>query len=167
MATTALPHPGHARPSYANRWALIDQTCQVLFAGEGGGRVVFVFQTSTGEEGFRTRNQEGSRAFRYNPARANGGWHNSFDYPAAGDNPLNGNMYLPVYFDGGQAIHGANNVPTEPRSKGCARLKVASQDALVDWLGLRDIDSQVWNDPNRIDLTVTRAGSVLTRSRRR
>ena len=121
MAATTLSIPATA-PAYADRWALIDQTCQVLFAGEGGGRIVFVFQTSTGEPGFGTRNQEGSRAFRFNPARANDGWHNSFDYPAAGDNPLNGNMYMPVYFDGGQAIHGANNVPTEPRSKGCARI---------------------------------------------
>ena len=95
-----------------------------------------MFQTSTGEAGFETRNQNGSRVFRFNPATANGGWHNSTDYPVAADNPLNGNMYKPLYFDDGQAIHGANNVPTSPQSKGCARLRVGDHQTLVDWLGL-------------------------------
>ncbi len=56
----------------------------------------------------------------------------------AEDNPLNGNMYKPIYFDNGQAIHGASNVPTYPASKGCARLRVENQDQLIDWLGLTD-----------------------------
>ena len=80
---------------------------------------MFVFRTSTGEAGFETRNQNASRVFRYDPAAANGGWHNSFDYPVTVDNPLNGNMYKPLYFDRGQAIHGANNVPTSPQ-RACA-----------------------------------------------
>ena len=136
---------------------LIDQTCQILFAGEGGNRIVFVFPTSTGESGYETRNQSDSRVFRYDPALENGGWHNSSHYPVPADNPLNGNMYRPLYFDAGQAIHGANNVPTSPASKGCARLPVASQDALVDWLGLRDVGGPVW-DESQIDLTVTVQG---------
>ena len=56
----------------------------------------------------------------------------------AEDNPLNGNMYKPLYFDRGQAIHGANNVPTTPQSKGCARLRVEHHDMLLGWLGLSD-----------------------------
>jgi aspartyl protease family protein len=74
--------------------------------------------------------------YTINPALANGGWHDSIDFPAAADNPLNGNMYKPLYFDNGQAIHGANNVPTSPASHGCARLHVANQNQLIDWLGL-------------------------------
>ena len=43
--------------------------------------------------------------FRYDPATDNGGWHDSASYPVEVDNPLNGNMYKPLYFnDDGQAI---------------------------------------------------------------
>jgi hypothetical protein len=156
MAARSLSIPATA-PVSASRWVLIDQTCQILFAGEGGNRIVFVFPTSTGESGYETRNQSGSRVFRYDPALENGGWHNSSHYPVPADNPLNGNMYRPLYFDNGQAIHGANNVPTSPASKGCARLPVASQDALVGWLGLRDVGGPVW-DEGQIDLSVTVQG---------
>ena len=152
MGLTALPIPA-APPTGSGRWVLIDQTCQVLFAGEGGGRLVFAFRTSTGQAGYETRDQDGARAFRYDPATDNGGWHNSIDYPVSVDNPLNGNMYKPIYFDRGQAIHGANNVPTSPQSKGCARLPVDSQQALVDWLGLGGAGSPIW-DAGQIDLTV-------------
>lgn len=88
----------------------------------------------------------------------NDGWHNSTTYPVAADNPLNGNMYKPLYFDGGQAIHGANNVPRYPASKGCARLRVDHQDLLVAWLGLAGIDGPT-NDPARIGVTVNVQGA--------
>jgi hypothetical protein len=158
MTAPSLPIPPMA-PVHAGRWVLIDKTCQVMFVGEGSNRLVFVFQTSTGEPGYETRDQNASRVFRFNPARDNDGWHNSFDFPVPGDNPLNGNMYMPIYFDGGQAIHGANNVPTSPRSKGCARLRVENQDRLVDWLGLRAFEVPVWNAPDLLDLTVSVQGS--------
>ena len=116
-----------------------------------------MFKTSTGEAGFETRNQNGSRVFRYNPAAANGGWHNSTAYPVAADNPLNGNMYKPLYFDDGQAIHGANNVPTSPQSKGCARLRVGDHQTLVDWLGLGGVSSPIW-DSGDINFTVSVQG---------
>ena len=156
MAASSLSIPAGA-PVAAGRWILIDKTCQVMFVGEGSNRIVFVFQTSTGTPGYETRDQSASRVFRYSPARHNNGWHNSIDYPASGDNPLNGNMYLPLYFDNGQAIHGANNVPAAPRSKGCARLRVENQDRLIDWLGLRDAAQPIW-DEDRIDLTVSAQG---------
>jgi hypothetical protein len=120
----------------SDRWILIDRTCQIMFAGEGTTQLNYVFPTSTGSQGFETRDQNRSRVFRYDPALDNDGWHNSTDFPVAIDNPLNGNMYRPLYFDGGQAIHGANNVPTTPQSKGCARLRPGDQDMLVAWLGL-------------------------------
>ena len=136
---------------------MIDQTCQMMFVGEGSSRLVFVFPTSTGESGHETRNQNGSGVFRYDPARENGGWHNSTAYPVEADNPLNGNMYKPLYFDDGQAIHGAGYVPTSPQSKGCARLRVEHQDALIGWLGLRDAAGPLW-DGGQIGLTVSVQG---------
>jgi hypothetical protein len=140
----------------APRWILIDRTCQIMFAGEGYERLVYVFPTSTGSEGFETRLQNRTAAFRYNPATDNGGWHNSSLYPVDADNPLNGNMYKPLYFDNGQAIHGAGNVPTSPASKGCARLRVENQDMLVDWLGLTD--SGATSSPSRIGVAVSVQG---------
>lgn len=157
MAAGSLRIPDAARPD-RGRWALIDLQCQVFFAGDGEGGITFLFPASSGEGEFPTRRQEASRAFRYDPARANGGWHDSTDYPVTTDNPLNGNMYKPIYFDGGQAIHGANSVPTSPASKGCVRLRVGHQELLVNWLGLADVDRELWDSRNRIDLTVTIVG---------
>ena len=156
MAADALPIPPTA-PVSAARWVLIDRTCQVMFVGEGSDRLVFVLPASTGEPGHETRDQNGSPVFRFDPARENNGWHDSSSYPVPADNPLNGNMYMPLYFDDGQAIHGANYVPPEPQSKGCVRLRVESQDALVNWLGLSDVAEPIW-DPGRIDLTVNVQG---------
>ena len=157
MAMTFLPvPPTSARES--ERWILIDRTCQMMFVGAGPDQIAYVFPTSTGEAGYETRDQDRTRAFRYNPEVANGGWHNSTTYPVADDNPLNGNMYKPIYFDRGQAIHGANTVPTSPASHGCARLRVGDQDALIDWLGLAGQDSEIWDGIRRINFRVTVAG---------
>ena len=154
LATPALPTP----PNMASdgRWIFIDLTCQVLITGEGPN-LVNVFPTSTGEQDYETRLQERTRAFRFDPALQNDGWHNSTDFPVEVDNPLNGNMYKPLYFDGGQAIHGANNVPTSPQSKGCARLRPSHQDQLIAWLGLADADGPT-NSRDRINATVTVRG---------
>ena len=157
MASTGLLIPPGA-PVQAGRWALVDEHCQVMFTGEGNARLVFVFPTSTGTDEFPTRDQNASRSFRYDPAPENGGWHDSADYPASVDNPLNGNMYKPIYFDGGLAIHGANTVPTAPASHGCARLRIADQDALIAWLGLQDVTRQLWDNRSQIGLTVTITG---------
>ena len=143
----------------SNRWILIDRTCQVMFVGETH-ETLFIFPTSTGSEGFETRNQDRSRAFRFDPALDNNGWHDSTDFPSAVDNPLNGNMYQPLYFDLGQAIHGANNVPTTPQSKGCARLRVSDQDKLVEWMGLAQARGPLW-DPSDINVTVNVQGEYI------
>ncbi len=155
LATTVLPTPPEVGTD--GRWIFIDLTCQILLTGEGPGQLVNIFPTSTGEPGYETRLQERTRAFRFNPALDNGGWHESTDYPVPEDNPLNGNMYKPLYFDDGQAIHGANNVPTSPQSKGCARLKPANQDRLVAWLGLDTIGGGTYSK-DRIGVTVTVRG---------
>jgi len=155
MAATSIAVPANAVTSWT-RWILIDKTCQIMFAGDQGS-VAFVFKTSTGEPGWETSDQSGAQLFRYNPALANGGWHNSSKFPVAEDNPLNGNMYKPIYFNGGQAIHGANNVPPAPASKGCARLRVENQDSLVAWLGLGDVTQEIY-DEGRINAIVTVQG---------
>jgi len=155
MAAVTLP----AQVGAPDRWVLIDMTCQIMFAGDSTS-IVFVFPTSTGETGYETREQQGVSAFRFDPAIDNDGWHDSTVFPAASDNPLNGNMYKPVYFDNGQAIHGSYNVPPEPLSKGCARLLVEHQDALLAWLGLGDATSQIWS-ADRIKLTVNARGQFL------
>ena len=155
LATTALPIPPNVAAD--GRWIFIDLTCQIMLTGDGPGQLVNMFPTSTGEAGYETRLQERTRAFRFNPALDNGGWHESSLYPVPEDNPLNGNMYKPLYFDNGQAIHGANNVPTSPQSKGCARLKPADQDRLVAWLGLDGLNGATYSK-DRIGVTVTVRG---------
>jgi LysM repeat protein len=142
---------------WADRWILIDKTCQVIFIGEGDERIVNVYPTSTGEPGFETRDVQAISAFRFDPALDNGGWHDSSRFPVAIDNPLNGNMYKPIYFNGGQAIHGANNVPPDPRSKGCARMFPWHQDELIAWLGLDDVTEATWRESD-IGVTVTARG---------
>ncbi len=144
-------------PTWANRWVLIDKTCQVVFTGEGSDRIVNVYPTSTGEPGYETRDTKAVAAFRYDPALDNGGWHDSSRFPVDVDNPLNGNMYKPIYFNKGQAIHGANNVPPDPRSKGCARLFPWHQDELIAWLGLDDVVEPTWRDAE-IGVTVSVQG---------
>ncbi len=142
MAATQINIPLSA-PVDKERWVLIDQTCQIMFVGASNQQLQFVFPTSTGEPGHETRLQDRSMVYRYDPAFDNGGWHDSTDFPVPEDNPLNGNMYKPLYFDGGQAIHGANNVPTSPQSKGCARLRLEHQDALLAWLGIADVTAPI------------------------
>lgn len=160
MAAEALPTPASTAIG-EHRWALIDRTCQIMFVGTGQ-LLVFVFPTSTGSEGFETRLQDRSQVFRHNPAVDNGGWHESTEFPVGVDNPLDGNLYKPLYFDLGQAIHGANNVLPTLASKGCVRLGVANQERLRNWLGLLDDLDETWLK-NEIDLTVNVQGEFVGR----
>lgn len=160
FAATGLPTPVSSATE-SERWALLDRTCQMMFIGTGPA-TVFVFPTSTGSAGFETRDQDRARVFRFNPATETGGWHNSSEYPVGVDNPLNGNLYKPLYFDLGQAIHGANNVPPTPQSKGCARLSVADQTTLLTWLGLVDRTDETWSR-DQIGLTVNVQGQFIGR----
>jgi hypothetical protein len=156
FAATSLSIPAGAA-TWANKWILIDETCQVIFTGEGEDGIVNVFPTSTGTADFPTHNAQALPAYRFDPALDNGGWHDSANFPSEVDDPQNGNMYKPIYFNGGQAIHGAGYVPTTPRSKGCARTFPYHQDLLVAWLGLDDIAEAIWNE-RTINATVTVRG---------
>ncbi len=161
MSASKLSIPTSVGAEESERWIVIDRTCQVLFAGTGTA-LTFAFNTSTGTEGFETRLQDRAPAFRFNPAVDNGGWHNSSEFPVGVDNPLNGNMYKPLYFDLGQAIHGANYVPPVPDSKGCARLRVVDQDRLVSWIGLADAPGETWRK-SEMDVTITVQGEFTAR----
>ena len=156
FAATSLSIPSGA-PTWTDRWILIDETCQIAITGEGDDRIVDVFPTSTGEPGFETHNVRALDAFRYDPAADNGGWHDSSRFPVSIDNPLNGNMYKPLYFNRGQAIHGANYVPTRPNSKGCARLFPWHHDRLIAWLGLDGLTEPTWR-AGQIGVTVSVQG---------
>jgi hypothetical protein len=156
FAATEIGIPEGA-PIDNDKWILVDQTCQVIFTGEGNDRVVDVFPTSTGEAGHETFNVR-ARAFRFDPALDNEGWHDSSSFPVSVDNALNGNMYKPIYFNDGQAIHGAEFIPPFPRSKGCARTFPKHQDMIIEWLGLQDMTEATWKAE---DIGVT----VLVRGR--
>lgn len=160
FASAELPTPDSTATD-SDRWVLIDRTCQIMFIGAGAD-TTFVFPTSTGSEGFETRDQDRSEAFRFNPALDNGGWHDSTEFPVGIDNPLNGNLYKPLYFDLGQAIHGANNVPPTPESKGCARLRVDDQNTFVSWLGLDDATGETWRK-DEMNVTVNVQGEFIPR----
>ena len=155
FAATSLAPPDGADTS-AEKWILINKTCQVLFTGEGD-QLVNIYPTSTGEPGYATTNVNSVQAFRFNPAIETDGWHDSTSFPVAADNPLNGNMYKPIYFNDGEAIHGAGYVPPTPRSKGCARTCPLHQDELISWLGLADVAEAIWQAAT-IGLRVTVQG---------
>lgn len=161
IEATELPTPTSTATT-SERWVLIDRACQVMFIG-AGEQTSFVFPTSTGSEGYETRDQDRAPAFRFNPALDNGGWHDSSEYPVGVDNPLNGNLYKPLYFDLGQAIHGANSVPPTPQSKGCARLRVSDQETLIAWLGLDGVETELWRK-NEMNVTVNVQGAFVPRA---
>lgn len=142
--------------TWASKWILIDKTCQVMFIGEGE-ELVNIYPTSTGEPGYETHVGQSFTAFRYDPAVETDGWHDSSNFPVDVDNPLNGNMYKPLYFNEGQAIHGANYVPPNPQSKGCARTFPLHQDELLRWIGLDDLTEPTWRTSD-IGVTVTVQG---------
>lgn len=142
---------------WSDRWVLIDKTCQVMFTGEADDELVNVYPTSTGEPGFETHTIQALAAFRYDPALDNDGWHDSARFPVAIDDPQNGNMYKPIYFNSGQAIHGANYVPPVPRSKGCARMFPWQMDELISWLGIGGITEPTWRESD-IRVTVSVQG---------
>lgn len=158
MAAPNLNIP-FAAPAEEERWILIDQTCQIMFVGAGNQQLQFIFPTSTGSPGYETRQQDRSKVYRYDPAFDNDGWHDSTEFPVPEDNPINGNMYKPLYFDGGQAIHGANNVPTNPQSKGCARLRLENQNMLLDWLGIGAVTTPIGG--SQFNVTVRIQGAYV------
>ena len=79
----------------------------------------------------------------HDPALENAGWHNSTKFPVAADNPLNGNMYRPLYFYHGQAIHGLEQRPAGAAEQGLSAVRVEDQDTLIGWLGLTEVTGPI------------------------
>lgn len=92
-----------------------------------GGKVKWVFNTSTGAAGWRTPKG------RYTFFRQINGMRNA---------PL-GQLWRPKYFNGGIAIHGAKSIPGYTASHGCARLSNAAINYVWS-ANLAPIGSKVW-----------------------
>ncbi len=118
-ATTGLP----AAP--AGRGVTVDKTCQVVYYRQDGVWR-FVHTASTGADGL-------PRTGSYEIQRTREGWHTSTLYPAPDPN-----MYNTLYFHGAIAIHGSNNVPTDPASAGCVRVTPPAADQLFADLRIGD-----------------------------
>jgi len=97
----------------------VDRRCQRAYV-TSHGRIVKVWRATTGKPGYRTR------AGHWRVYRRVNRWSQSSLYPGAW-------MYRPLYFSGGQAIHGSvrdSLVTPWPASHGCVRLWRRN----VDWL---------------------------------
>jgi hypothetical protein len=118
----------------------IKKICQAGVAMHNGV-IKYIMPVSTGKPGYDTR--EGS-FFVYQYLSKSGqektttplGWFDSNLYPSTSGN---GNMYLSLFFSGGQAVHGSRAMPdsgflTYPESMGCVRTRPTDQDKLVKWM---------------------------------
>lgn len=110
----------------------IDRNCQLMYVTRNG-EIIRVWRATTGKPGYRTR------AGYWRIFRRVNGWQESGLYRGAW-------MYRPMYFSGGQAIHGSSTdglVVPWPASHGCVRIYRAN----VDWLwrnGYSSIGTRVY-----------------------
>jgi len=113
-------------PAPSGRGVTIDKTCQASYFHDDGTwqRVV---ATSTGRNGL-------PRVGDYRVQRKRAGWHTSTLYWAPRPN-----MYNTIYFNGAIALHGSNDVPFRPASRGCARLELEDADFLFERMERGDI----------------------------
>jgi len=107
----------------------VDVPRQVLFLYEGNS-LFRILPVSTGSrnrfcsEGYcRVANTPGGSYATYRKAK---GWEKS---------PL-GQLYNPIYFNGGIAIHGAPSVPAYPASHGCVRIPMNAAEWFFGKVGL-------------------------------
>jgi hypothetical protein len=115
----------------------IDKARQLLFIVRAG-HTAWVFNTSTGTEGYYTYG--GRRYVAHTPTghfrilRQIDGWRTSHL----------GQLYRPKYFtDYGIAVHGSNSVPPYPASHGCVRLTIAATNFVWN-AGLAPVGMPVW-----------------------
>ena len=97
----------------------VDRRCQQVYVTRNG-RLIKVWRATTGKPGYRTR------AGHWRVYRRVNRWVESRLYPGAW-------MYRPLYFSGGQALHGSVTdalVKRYPASHGCVRIWRRN----VDWL---------------------------------
>lgn len=88
-----------------------------------GGRTTEIYNTSTGNGEVYWLNGR-----RYTATTPRGSYSVYSTYSSGWQwGPL-GNLYRPMYFNGGIAVHGSESIPTYPASHGCCRLSTAAMD---------------------------------------
>jgi len=104
----------------------IDLDNQLLLV-VSGGEVQQTIHTSTGS-GEPYEGDDGSERIATTPT----GTYEVFREVDAWDPGPYGSLYKPKYFNGGIAVHGYPSVPSQPASKGCARVSLGAMDWLWD-----------------------------------
>lgn len=121
----ALQNASRPRAKYSgNAHIEVDITRQVLFVVDDDGRVTHILPVSTGS---------GKKYFdqgMWQTAKTPRGAMNiGMKINGVRQAPL-GNLYYPMYFAGGVAIHGSNSIPATPQSHGCVRIPRFADKAL-------------------------------------
>ena len=108
----------------------VDLKRQVLFVVDSLGAVSKILPVSSGNgKYFTTLREDGTENTRravtptgqFRITRIIKGWRKS----------ELGQLYYPLYFRGGAAVHGAASVPTYPASHGCVRIPMFAAEALA------------------------------------
>jgi len=122
--------------SSTGRYVEIDKQRQLVLL-VSGGQVETILNTSTGSGERYT--SEGQTSVANTPA---GRFTISRQVDALDKGPL-GDLWRPKYFNGGIALHGAEDVPAYPASHGCARVS----NPAINWIWANDkapIGTNVW-----------------------
>lgn len=115
----------------------VDLKRQVLFVVDSLGAVSKILPISSGNEKyFTTLREDGTENTRraitptgqFRITRIIKGWRKS----------ELGQLYYPIYFRGGAAVHGATSVPTFPASHGCVRIPMFAAEALAKSVKVSD-----------------------------
>lgn len=102
----------------------VDLTRQVLFFVDGSGTVTHILPVSSGNE--EKYFDQGKWQVAHTPR---GAYNIERKINGVRKAPL-GNLYYPLYFTGGVAVHGSNSIPAKPASHGCVRIPRFADKAL-------------------------------------
>ncbi|USQ78165.1 L,D-transpeptidase family protein [Ornithinimicrobium faecis] len=90
-----------------------------------GGQTVHAFNTSTGNGEPYTLD-----GHTYRAVTNQGSWKVYSTWSSGWQHGSLGDMWRPMYYDRGWAVHGSTSIPTYPASHGCSRLSTAAMDYL-------------------------------------
>ena len=119
--------PGHK--SGPGPWIEVDIGRQVAFVADHAGNVTTLNVSTGNGQPYTSR---GVRAVANTPR---GEWPVYRMVNGVDSGPL-GDLYRPLYFTGGYAVHGSPSVPGHPASHGCVRVSNADADWLWDFVGM-------------------------------
>ena len=157
MATTVLPIP-FTSAILAERWVLIDRTCQIMFVGEGTQKLQFVFPTSTGQPGFETRDRDPVAGIQVRPGAQQRRLARQPHLSGGGGQSAQRQHVQAALLrprPGDPRRQQRADLTAEPRVR---RLRVEHMDMLLAWLGLADASGPV-GSRDRINLTVNVQGT--------